>query len=63
MFSIYYVFYRRIVKRSGFHVVSLKRTKIAGIISVESLPDPGSCRWLSHDEENALKLGLGMPVV
>jgi hypothetical protein len=49
---------RRIAKRSGFHVVSLHRVRIAGILSVDSVPEPGQCRWLTDDEIGILYEGL-----
>lgn len=42
---------RRLAKRSGFHVLSLTRTKISGYLSIESVPNPGDCRWLSCEEK------------
>jgi pseudouridine synthase len=49
---------RRVAKRSGFVVVSLTRTSIAGILELESVPFPGSCRWLTDDEVDLLKCNL-----
>ena len=49
---------RRIAKRSGFHVARLHRVRIAGILSVDSIPNPGDCRWLTIEEINALYEGL-----
>ena len=46
---------RRLAKRAGYsHVLSLKRVRIAGILSIESIPNPGDCRWLSPEECNHL---------
>lgn len=49
---------RRLVKRNDFHVVSLIRIGIASVLTIESLPDPGSCRWLTEGEEETLVAGL-----
>jgi hypothetical protein len=45
-------------KRCGYKVVALSRVRIAGILTIDSLPNPGSCRWLTIAEERQLKDGL-----
>lgn len=50
---------RRLAKRAGYHVVGLKRTKICGgLLCVESVPQPGDCRWLTVAEKYALYKGF-----
>jgi hypothetical protein len=49
---------RRIARRSGYMVASLHRVRIAGILSVDSIPVPGQCRWLTEDEIVTLYEGL-----
>jgi 16S rRNA U516 pseudouridylate synthase RsuA-like enzyme len=49
---------RRIARRSGYIVKSLHRTRIAGILSVATVPAPGQCRWLEECEIAALYEGL-----
>jgi 16S rRNA U516 pseudouridylate synthase RsuA-like enzyme len=45
-------------KRSGFHVVSLHRIRIASILHIDSVPIPGQCRWLTDQEIAQLYEGL-----
>lgn len=49
---------RRMAKRSKLTVVSLCRTRIAGMISLDSVPAPGQCRWLERVEVTQLRTGL-----
>lgn len=49
---------RRIASRAGLTVISLTRTRIAGILCLDSVPEPGQCRWLTHEEIGALYEGL-----
>jgi pseudouridine synthase len=49
---------RRMAKMCGYKVSTLTRIRIAGILSIESLPDPGTCRWLTREEELLLMNGL-----
>jgi 16S rRNA U516 pseudouridylate synthase RsuA-like enzyme len=43
---------RRMATRNNFIVVSLHRYRIAGLLTIDTqLPFPGSCRWLSQQEE------------
>ena len=50
---------RRMAKRNFFSVVELKRKKIAGILSLDSgLEEPGSCRWLTKNEEHRIFQGI-----
>ncbi|KAJ3301767.1 hypothetical protein HDV03_000434 [Kappamyces sp. JEL0829] len=52
---------RRMAKRAGYpHIVSLHRTRIAGMLHVESVPVPGDCRWLSETEIDDLHKQLGL---
>lgn len=51
---------RRMAARGRYHVVALTRVKIAGILTLESVPEPGSCRWLGDQEVQAIRRGLGM---
>jgi 16S rRNA U516 pseudouridylate synthase RsuA-like enzyme len=41
---------RRLASRSAYRVISLCRTRISKILSIESVPSPGDCRWLSEQE-------------
>lgn len=49
---------RRMAKRHGFHVAKLHRSSIASILKVESVAEPGQCRWLRLDEIESLYKGL-----
>lgn len=51
---------RRIVQRSNFTVVSLTRTRIAKVLDIDSVPEPGQCRWLLQDEVALIKEGLNI---
>ena len=51
---------RRIAKRSGLVMVALRRVCIASILHVDSVPEPGECRWLTVEEVEALYEGLGL---
>jgi len=52
---------RRIAKRSDFHIVSLERIRLAGdLLQIESVPRPGDTRWLSEEEVDELRKGLGL---
>jgi 16S rRNA U516 pseudouridylate synthase RsuA-like enzyme len=51
---------RRMARRSGFTVLSLTRVRIAGVLSLDSIPTPGQCRWLSPLEVAELRAGLGL---
>lgn len=51
---------RRIANRSGFHVVSLTRTKIGKLLVLSSVPNPGDCRWLSTEEKRSLYQSYGL---
>ena len=46
--------------RSKFIVRTLHRVKIASILCVESIPEPGACRWLTAGEVRELSAGLGL---
>ena len=41
---------RRMARRSQLTVMSLKRIRIAGILHLSSIPNPGDCRWLRENE-------------
>jgi 16S rRNA U516 pseudouridylate synthase RsuA-like enzyme len=50
---------RRMARRNFFSVISLKRVKIAGILSLDSgIEEPGSCRWLTKSEESRIFEGI-----
>jgi hypothetical protein len=49
---------RRMAKRHGFIVAALHRVSIASILKIESVPEPGECRWLQLDEIESLYNGL-----
>ena len=49
---------RRLAHRAGYHIVSLHRRTIASILSVDSIPEPGQCRWVNQDELKQLYDGL-----
>ena len=49
---------RRMAKRSGYHVASLHRVSIASILTIETIPTPGQCRWLTIEEVQVLYEGL-----
>ena len=51
---------RRMAKRSGFIVRSLCRTRIAGVLTLASVPVPGQCRWVQDEELEVLYTGLGI---
>lgn len=51
---------RRMARRGGYHVLSLRRTRIAGILDIDSIPTEGDCRWLTEDEIHTLYEGLGL---
>ena len=46
--------------RSKFIIVTLHRVQIASILSIETVPNPGDCRWLSAHEVRELYEGLGL---
>lgn len=45
-------------KRHGFIVAKLHRVSIASILNIDSVPEPGECRWLQLDEIESLYKGL-----
>jgi hypothetical protein len=45
-------------KRHGFIVSALHRVSIASILKIESVPEPGECRWLQLGEIESLYDGL-----
>ncbi len=49
---------RRMARNCDYHVINLTRVRIAGFIEIETLPCPGTCRWLTVDEELRLIEGL-----
>lgn len=49
---------RRMAKRHGFIVAALHRVSIASILKIDSVPEPGECRWLQLDEVESLYDGL-----
>jgi 16S rRNA U516 pseudouridylate synthase RsuA-like enzyme len=51
---------RRICNRSKLKVLSLTRVRLANILSLESVPVPGDCRWLTTAEMDALYAGYGI---
>jgi hypothetical protein len=51
---------RRMAKRSGLVMLKLHRVCLAGILSVESVPLPGDCRWIEPFEVEAICAGLGI---
>ena len=46
--------------RSKFIIVTLHRVQIASILRIESIPEPGDCRWLTAAEVAELSAGLGL---
>lgn len=53
---------RRMCSRSKFIVRTLHRVKIASILSIETIPKPGDCRWLTCEEVIELSRGLGLGI-
>jgi 16S rRNA U516 pseudouridylate synthase RsuA-like enzyme len=51
---------RRIAERSKMKVIFLKRIKIGNILTIDTIPKEGDCRWLSYDEVKTLYEGLGI---
>lgn len=51
---------RRMAARGRYVVLALTRIKIAGMLTLDSVPEPGSCRWLDDCEVEAIRRGLGM---
>jgi pseudouridine synthase len=51
---------RRIASRAKFIVLSLTRARICSVLSVDSVPCPGDCRWLSQGELEVIRQGLGL---
>jgi len=51
---------RRAVKRAGFLLLTLQRVQMAGVLSIEMVPCPGDCRWLTAEELWDIKKGLGL---
>ena len=47
-------------KRSKFIIDTLHRTRIASILSIETIPEAGDCRWLTQEEVRELYEGLGI---
>jgi 16S rRNA U516 pseudouridylate synthase RsuA-like enzyme len=46
---------RRLARRAGYHVVSLCRTAMCGgLLRLDSVPQPGQCRWLGEVEKRRL---------
>jgi hypothetical protein len=52
---------RRMIKRMDLKVMSLCRIAIASILRIESIPNPGDCRWLENDEVDELYTALLIP--
>lgn len=52
---------RRMATRNKFVVVSLKRLCIASILNIDSVPNPGDCRWLNDEEVQTLQTSLVEP--
>lgn len=52
---------RRMARRSRFCVLALKRLRIARILDIESVPQPGDCRWLTDEEVQQLQTHLVEP--
>lgn len=51
---------RRMARRSRLHVISLCRISIASILCIESVPNPGDCRWITASEVMELYTGLNI---
>lgn len=51
---------RRMAHRQGYHVIGLKRVCISGILSIDTVPLPGDCRWLTVQEYNTISRHLGV---
>ena len=51
---------RRMIRRSDLHVYGLCRVCIASILRIESVPNPGDCRWLEEWEVDEIYDGLGL---
>lgn len=51
---------RRIMKRSKLTVIQLHRTRIASILSIDTIPEPGMCRYLTESELNELYAQYGI---
>ena len=49
---------RRLAHRAGYHIVSLHRRTIASILSSETIPTPGQCRYVTTAELDELYAGL-----
>jgi len=49
---------RRMASRSKFIVLRLVRTRLAHILDLASVPQAGSCRWLTVQEIKLLRLKL-----
>lgn len=45
---------RRMARRSKLTVLSLRRVRIAGLLCIDSIPEPGDCRWLEREEVEQL---------
>ena len=41
---------RRMASLNGYKVISLTRICIASILNIDSVPNPGDCRWLTEGE-------------
>ena len=52
---------RRLCQRSNLKVKGLHRTSIAGLLRVESVPNPGDVRWLQGTEVSELCDAFGVP--
>eukprot|EP01034_Spumella_vulgaris_P036904 gene36904-45528_t len=53
---------RRMAHNHGYCVLGLKRVRISGILSVDSVPLPGDCRWLTVQEYEEISRHLGVDV-
>lgn len=51
---------RRLANRSRLTVTSLIRTRMANILSIDSVPNPGDCRWLTKEEMQWLYKTYGL---
>jgi len=51
---------RRLAQLNDYKVISLTRIQIAGILAIESVPQPGDCRWLTAQEFDHISLHLGV---
>jgi len=50
---------RRLAKRAGYITVALERRTICGgLLRLESVPQPGQCRWLTAEEKYTLYRGF-----